>query len=724
MQTLKIQLENCYGIKKFDEELSFASRKANIIYAPNGVMKTSFALTMDRLSRSEKPEDRIYPERETKWSVKDQTNADIPAEQIFVIKPLSETYISEKISTLLVNEKLKKEHDEIISEIDDKKQDLLKLLKKSSGLSPEKIEEELSKSITRSDKQFLIALGRIEKEVLDEPKTTLSEIIYKNIFNEKVESFLNTKGFKEKLEKYTEIYDQILSHSKFFKKGIFNHYQAGEIAKNLKSHGFFEAEHSVYVNINDPEKKEIKTEKELSELIQKEKEAILNTPELVSSFEEIDNKLKSNADLRGFREYLLQNQEITRELVNPELFKEKLWKAYLIDHLDAFKLLMEVYNKGKQRLKEISEEASNQATRWQDVINIFNRRFSVPFIVSIENKQDVILNRVSPNIKFQFKEEDGEPVSVEKDKLFKVLSNGERRALYLLNIIFEVEARKEEQQQTLFIIDDIADSFDYKNKYAIVEYLSDILNEGDFYQIILTHNYDFYRTVSSRLDLGRTKYHVLKNKDAVKLTKDPHYKNPFSIWKNDLNNSVHLVASIPFVRNIVEYCGNEICENLLTALLHVKDNSEDVTIKDVEDIYKKVLSDQGALALDNPEKKVFEMIFEVADSIADENDEEVELEKKIVLSIATRLKTEMFLIDKIDDPAYVKDIKRNQTINLIKKYKEKFLGDESERENIITIERVNLMTPQNIHVNSFMYEPIMDMSSEHLKNLYKEISSL
>jgi len=28
---------------------------------------------------------------------------------------------------------------------------------------------------------------------------------------------------------------------------------------------------------------------------------------------------------------------------------------------------------------------------------------------------------------------------------------------------------------------------------------------------------------------------------------------------------------------------------------------------------------------------------------------------------------------------------------------------------------VVLMTPENIHLNSFMYEPIIDMSDEHLK---------
>jgi hypothetical protein len=34
------------------------------------------------------------------------------------------------------------------------------------------------------------------------------------------------------------------------------------------------------------------------------------------------------------------------------------------------------------------------------------------------------------------------------------------------------------------------------------------------------------------------------------------------------------------------------------------------------------------------------------------------------------------------------------------------------------------MTPENIHLNSFMYEPIVDMSDEHLKKLYKNVMAL
>lgn len=39
-------------------------------------------------------------------------------------------------------------------------------------------------------------------------------------------------------------------------------------------------------------------------------------------------------------------------------------------------------------------------------------------------------------------------------------------------------------------------------------------------------------------------------------------------------------------------------------------------------------------------------------------------------------------------------------------------------DHVGLIEEVNMMTPEGIHLNSFMYEPLIDMSAEHLVSLY------
>jgi hypothetical protein len=63
----------------------------------------------------------------------------------------------------------------------------------------------------------------------------------------------------------------------------------------------------------------------------------------------------------------------------------------------------------------------------------------------------------------------------------------------------------------------------------------------------------------------------------------------------------------------------------------------------------------------------------------------------------------------------------SQTQALVETFKSKFSHD---LKTIETLDRVALMTPENIHLNSFMYEPIVGMSDSHLKKLYNDVVQL
>ena len=291
-----------------------------------------------------------------------------------------------------------------------------------------------------------------------------------------------------------------------------------------------------------------------------------------------------------------------------------------------------------------------------------------------------------------------------------------------MNIIFEVQARLKDQQKAIFIIDDIADSFDYKNKYAIIEYLQDISNDSIFHQIVLSHNYDFFRTISSRLDKGREqKLNSIKTEDKIILKKEFYQNNPFDHWKDHFDNPSMLIASIPFVRNLAEFTGDHSNFENLTSLLHIKNDTGGIAISDLETTYKTILKDKGSLVLDNHDNKVIDLIFDTSKSISADTDEIIELENKITLSIGIRLKAEQFMISKINDTEFVNSITKNQTFKLIEKFNDLF---PTENENIKLLEQVNLMTPENIHLNSFMYEPILDMGNVHLRELYKRVDDL
>ena len=722
MQKIKIRFENCYGIGKLNTEFDFSNKRASLIYAPNGAMKTSFAQTFKDHSEGKESKDRVYPERQTVKEITDQNDQPLSVESVFVIEPYDPSYESGRVSTLLANSALKSEYDDILRGIDEKSSELMTLLRKTSGVRSG-LEDIISIAFSKVPNNLLRALDRVRTEVLEDPEDpVLAGIKFATLFNEKIEKLLAEEDVKEMLEEYTANYDALLSKSRFFRKGVFNHYQAGEIAKQLKNHGFFKADHKVVLNSKDGDTK-VESEAELEALINEELSAILSDERLKESFEKIDKKL-SNRELRDFREFLLTHQTLIPRLQFPESLKDALLKSYLIHHRSEFESLMAEYDAGKKRIEEITREASEQTTKWQEVMNIFNRRFSVPFKVGIENKQDVILKRDTPNVSFMFEDGAAPPKPVERAELVDILSSGERRALYLLNIIFEVEARISDGMPTLFIIDDIADSFDYKNKYAIVEYLSDILSQGDFRQIILTHNYDFYRTVWHRLDLGGANFHISKSAGDISLTGEKMYRDPFQKWKSLASGdekTYALIAMIPFVRNLAEYCEYSGEFKSLASLLHIKPGCAELRVKDLLKIYSKILNGQDFSNNIDKNQPVIPLILKTAGLIADDAESALDLEKKVVLSIAIRLNAERYMISEINDLNWVKTIQKNQTAQLIKRFKEVVKGKKESAEYIELMDRVNLMTPENIHLNSFMYEPILDMSSEHLCDLYKEL---
>ncbi|HCT31024.1 MAG TPA: hypothetical protein DIW31_09895 [Bacteroidales bacterium] len=65
-------------------------------------------------------------------------------------------------------------------------------------------------------------------------------------------------------------------------------------------------------------------------------------------------------------------------------------------------------------------------------------------------------------------------------------------------------------------------------------------------------------------------------------------------------------------------------------------------------------------------------------------------------------------------------ITSNQTSELLAHFK----VINNDKVTLAILDRVNLMTPENIHVNAFMYEPIIDMPVYHLINLYKKVKQL
>ena len=721
VKKLTLDLKYCYGIKSLSYKFDFSEQNVYAIYAPNGSMKSSLAQAFRDHANEVASKDIIFPKRPTTRTLTDETGAELPAESILVISPYDEHFgHNEKTSTLLVNAPLRKEYEALQKNIDESRAQLLSVLRQKSN-SKKELDKEISSTFTASDNQIDVALARVKTEVDLLKDTSLAAVEYDTVFDDKAIAAIEKKDFKTAINDYITRYASLLDKSTYFKKGVFEYYNATQIAKTLEDQGFFDAHHTV--NLIAGEKKEIKTKEDLEKIISEEKEAIANDNTLKKKFDELEKLLNANVNTRAFKSYIVGSPHLLPHLANIKKFKEDVWKSYLKENYQLYSDVVEKYFSAEKRKLEIEKLAADQRTDWETAIELFNERFFVPFKLFAKNRTSVILGG-DPMLSLGFEFYDGnDKAEIDRNTLLQVLSQGEKKALYILNIIFEIEVRRKSGIETVFVVDDIADSFDYKNKYSIIQYLMDIASNDNFREIILTHNFDFFRIVQSRF----VKYsHCLmasKTSKEISLEKAQGIKNIFvKDWKiNFFKDDRKKVASIPFIRNIVEFTKgeNDLDFLKLTSLLHWKDDTDKILVRDLDQMFTKYFNTTES----NPNDGIsaIDLIKKEADECEKAKVDGINFEHKIVMSIAIRLIAEKFMIDKIAEPKFVSDIKSNQTQELVKKYATKF---KTEIEKIKILQNVALMTPENIHLNSFMYEPILDMSDEHLRKLYGQVKTL
>ncbi|WP_449193660.1 hypothetical protein [Acinetobacter baumannii] len=158
----------------------------------------------------------------------------------------------------------------------------------------------------------------------------------------------------------------------------------------------------------------------------------------------------------------------------------------------------------------------------------------------------------------------------------------------------------------------------------------------------------------------------------------------------------------------------------LTSCLHLKDDSNSLIAGDIFEVFSKKITFLNGKNITFSDEKMLDLIYRTASNIAqDPNVNEILLQNKISLAIAIRLKAENYLISKLPNLDLQK-IKSNQTSALCREYIRLY----PTCEYLTLISKINLMTPENIHINAFMYEPLIDMSLHHLIKLYEEVCVL
>ncbi|MFB1334898.1 hypothetical protein ACLF9E_01055 [Helicobacter pylori] len=709
---LKINIENCYGIGKIkDISLDFSQAKSCLLYAQNGVFKTSFAKSLTDLINNKMPKDNFYPKRESKIEIEFNSHG-ISKENVAVFHSYDEKFNSEdSVTTFMAKSDLKQRYDSILSELEEKKKALLKSLK--SGFNYEKEIE------TIKNKNFY--------EILDNHLTEIENseehysFKYHDIFDksEKVKDFVNKN--RDLIEQYFNKYKELLSLSKVFKHtevGDFGTNHANDLKKALENDRFFKANHSLMIA-----EEEIKNYNKLSEIFEEEKNRILNNENLKNSFANIEKAINANKELKAFKDAINRDNTLLTELLNYDSFREKVLFSYLKQFIQNVRSLVELYREKKPEIEKIIKQANKDQKEWESVIEIFNQRFLVPFKVKFQNQKDILLNKDAAQFRFIFSD-DNQDMNVQKEDLQKHLSGGEKRALYILQILFEIEARKRSDKTQLLVFDDISDSFDYRNKHAIIEYLNDLQECKQFKLLVMTHNFDFYRTLASRLNIPRKQIKMIRKNDAREIIfENGGYLKSVIKCIRDSEKDKDFFALIPFVRNLIEYTSFQADKNdnyiKLTSCLHMKKDTKDIQIQDISKIFDSVFGTERKkkkIEEDNS-KLYFETIYNIAEKIYnDKNYNNIELQNKIIFSIVIRLKSEEWMLNKLNQEF---ESTNNQTRELYDAIKKELFDDEKR-----IIQKVLMITPENIHINSFMFEPILDISLDHLYTCFEEVKKL
>lgn len=120
MEKINIKLENCYGITKLNHTIEFNNKKGYLIYAPNGTMKSSFAKTFEDISKGKDSQELVF-NHETIREVTKEDDEELKKSEVFVINTFNDSIKFNKISKLLINQDLKKEYNDILKVINDKK---------------------------------------------------------------------------------------------------------------------------------------------------------------------------------------------------------------------------------------------------------------------------------------------------------------------------------------------------------------------------------------------------------------------------------------------------------------------------------------------------------------------------------------------------------------------------------------------------------------------------
>lgn len=479
------------------------------------------------------------------------------------------------------------------------------------------------------------------------------------------------------------------------------------------------AKKNKYYNTNNPERKLLINgtdydENGVDSLINTEISRVYGTTQAKETFDEIAKAFKGktkvvttlNANpilIPKLNNYSSMIEELFVTIINPVIPNIQLLLTSISAHQATIQALRNNYNADDNLLTKI----------WSD----FNSRFKFKkFDLRIENEFNAVIGKEVP-VFVKYIPGTNNRVTDPRELRF---STGEIKTFNLINFIISVEALRDHHTPITIVLDDAVDSFDYKNKYGIIDYLVDIKDDPNIQLIILTHNFDFYRSSIMAFGSGVGQYFAYRNTnneiDFYDTSRNGYLLSVvrFNAWKNSPSIAQYF-ALVPFSRNVLQLSTRASDPNVqsIDEYIHYDPTLETKRIVDLESILQPKMNINRPNSFNGTEKYLFELNYLIENILSGVTSvNETDLEYKISMGLYVRIFLERYLylnyIRNVGNPPVIADVNRKTRLLIQANYP---YMTSDEKKYVL---EANVISPAYAHVNSFMYEPLIDVGTSEL----------
>ena len=300
--------ENCYGLKRFNlPNINFSRCNKALIYAPNGVMKSSLSKVFDDISKGSATSDRIFQNVISSYSVTHYTSqyvfssanaTQLPAtDKVYVVNTFNNSFefTKETVSTLLADETTRNAYNVLMAQFSGEIKQIEEKLRVLTGLTKPQIKGRLITDLGLTGTADWTDIFEKLNELYSTRQTLeyLNDCTYLELFNDKVMAVYGKREFLASIEEYISSLNTLLENNPIL-NDRFTDRNAETLGKEMAKHNLFDAQHTIHLKDGITV---IHSLDEWNSAVNEQLDRLYSTPELSAAFQKLKKLLTSNGEV-------------------------------------------------------------------------------------------------------------------------------------------------------------------------------------------------------------------------------------------------------------------------------------------------------------------------------------------------------------------------------------------------------------------------------------------